>query len=258
MKISHDFPYTFFDLRKEIENILECNIEKKDVIELKIELPEEVKYEGVHYAIEVECSQTFFREMNQIIDLKLNLFIEKKLIGDSFDYNILMIAGEDGEIIIQDHKETYEKGDIIGLLDKNTIYLRNQNVFSGIIKVSKSKHEEIIYDLSNDWITIMLPELHYEKFVIWQKDESSTPFALASLGQTSLQFALLSAIKDENLKEKKWYKIILTEIQNTLEIEEPSEEQIPDITNYILGDCLNLMLDKVLPIADFDDTSILA
>jgi hypothetical protein len=131
--------------------------------------------------------------------------------------------------------------------------------FSGLIKIAPTVNDTIAYDLTSDWITIELPKETYEKFYPWQKDDSTIPFALASLGNSCIQFAIIKALKDEEYKEKKWWETITKLLINKgYSVDDLGEDDVPGATNKILGNCIQEMVNAATPDVDHGDTSILA
>ena len=178
-------------------------------------------------------------------------------LGSKVNYAILLISKKDGDIEINGCSDYYEFGDYVGILEKNTIDVIKEDNFSGLIKISPTINDIIAYDLTSDWITIELPSETYEQFNRWQGDESTIPFALASLGNSCIQFAILKALKEGEYNEKKWWESIIKLLNDKgYSVDDLGEDDVPGATNKILGNCIQGMVSAVRPDIDHEDTSI--
>ena len=264
MKLTYDFPYSFLNLTNSGERYLESIIESTEIV-ISIDLSPyqfnefNESIESLDIVLEVESSQTFYRKLFLLSKEKSTIRINLDLLGTKIDYSILLISNKDGEIHINNRNEFYEFGDCIGVLEKDTISFIEEEGISGLLKIAPTIFDTISYDLSSDWLLIRLPNKTYEKFFAWQKDDSSIPFALASLGNGCIQFAIHKALNNHDLKGKIWWETIAKLlIDNGYSIDEFEEDQIPGATNKILGNCFQLMINAATPDVDQKDTSILA
>lgn len=258
MKTNYDFPYQFLDLTKKGESYIETKFEDAELL-ISIDLSGFEFNESVDVIFEVESSQTFYRKLFVLPESKSTVKIKYDQLGSKIDYTILLISKQEGEIEINGQSDYYEFGDCIGVLEKNIIAFIEEEGFSGLIKIAPTNNETIAYDLTSDWITIELPKDTYEKFYPWQKDDSTIPFALASLGNSCIQFAIIKALKEEEYKGKKWWETITKLLSDKdYSVDSLDEDDVPGATNKILGNCIQEMVNAATPEVDHGDTSILA
>lgn len=258
MKTNYNFPYQFLDLTNASESYIETKFEDTELV-ISIDLGEYEFNEGFNIILEVESSQTFYRRLFVLSENKSTVKIKYDLLGSKVDYTILLISKQDGDIVINGQSDYYEFGDCIGVLEKNTITFIEEEGFSGLIKIAPTNNDTIAYDLTSDWITIELPKETYEKFYPWQKDDSTTPFALASLGNSCIQFAIIKALNNGAYKEKKWWETIAKLLTDKgYDVDDLEEDKVPGATNKILGNCIQEMVNAATPDVDHGDTSILA
>jgi len=258
MKTNYDFPYHFLDLTNSGNLFLEY-IAEVDNLKLKIDLSDFQFIENVDVILEVESSQTFYRKLYKLANEKNNVSIDYIELGSKVEYSILLVSKEDGNIEINGQVDYHEKGDCLGVLEKEIIRIVEEEGFSGLIKIAPTTKDKISYDLTSDWITIEIPEVTYEKFYNWQKDDRTNPFALASIGAPCIQFAIIKTLKNEEYIEKKWWETIsklLTD--HGYSIDDLDEDDVPGATNKILGNCFQEMVDSVAPELDIEDTLLLA
>ena len=258
MKTNYDFPYQFLDMTSDGVRYLETKFEDTE-LSISIDLGEYEFNESIDVILEVESAQTFCRKLFVLSESKSTVKIKYDQLGSKVDYTILLISKQDGDIEINGQSDYYEFGDCVGVLEKNTISFVEEEGFSGLIKIAPTDNDTIVYDLTSDWITIELPKETYEKFYPWQKDDSTIPFALASLGNSCIQFAIIKALKDGEHKEKKWWETItklLTDKGYT--VDDLGEDDVPGATNKILGNCIQEMVNAATPDVEEGDTSILA
>jgi len=258
MKTNYDFPYQFLDMTSEGVRYLETKFEDTE-LSISIDLGEYEFNENIDVILEVEATQTFYRKLFVLSESKSTVKIKYDQLGSKVDYTILLISKQDGDIEINGQSDYYEFGDCVGVLEKNTIDFVEEEGFSGLIKIAPTVNDTIAYDLTSDWITIELPKETYEKFYAWQKDDSTIPFSLASLGNNCIQFAIIKALKDGEYKEKKWWETItklLTDKGYT--VDDLGEDDVPGATNKILGNCIQEMVNAATPHVEQGDTSILA
>jgi hypothetical protein len=258
MKTNYDFPYQFLDMRTLGESYVETKFEETELV-ISIDLGEYEFNENVDVIFEVEASQTFYRRLFVLPERKSTLKIKYDQVGSKVEYSILLISNQDGDIEFNGQSDYYELGDCVGLLEKNTIAFIEEEGFSGLIKIAPTINDTIAYDLTSDWITIELPKETYEKFYPWQQDDSTIPFALASLGNSCIQFAIIKALKGEEYKEKKWWETISKLLsEKGYSVDDLGEDDVPGATNKILGNCIQEMVNAATPDADHGDTSTLA
>ena len=258
MKTNYDFPYQFLDLTSEGVSYLETKFEDTELA-ISIDLGEYEFNESIDVILEVEATQTFYRKLFVLSESKSTVKIKYDQLGSKVGYTILLISKQDGDIERNGQSDYYEFGDCVGVLEKNIIGFVEEEGFSGLIKIAPTVNDTIAYDLTSDWITIELPEETYEKFYPWQKDDNTIPFALASLGNSCIQFAIIKALKDGEYKEKKWWETItklLTDKGYT--VDDLGEDDVPGATNKILGNCIQEMVNAATPDVEQGDTSILA
>lgn len=258
MKTNYDFPYQFLDLTNTGVRHLEPKFEDTELV-ISIDLGEYKFNESIDIILEVESSQTFYRKLFVLSESKSTLKIKYDQLGSKVDYAILLLSKQDGDIEINDQSDYYELGDCVGVLEKNTIAFIEEEGFSGLIKIAPTINDTIAYDLTSDWITIELPKATYEKFYPWQKDDSTIPFALASLGNSCIQFAIIKALKQGEYKEKKWWETITKLLTDKgYSVDDLGEDDVPGATNKILGNCIQEMVNAATPDVEHGDTSILA
>lgn len=258
MKTNYDFPYQFLDFTNEGLRYVETKFEDTELVIL-IDLGEYEFNESIDVILEVESSQTFYRKLFVLSENKSTVKIKYDQLGSKVDYTILLISKQEGDIEINSQSDFYEFGDCIGIIEKDTILFIEEEGLSGLIKIAPTSNDTIAYDLTSDWITIELPKETYEKFYPWQKDDSTIPFALASLGNSCIQFAILKALNNDGLKEKKWWETITKLLADKgYPVDDLEEEQVPGATNKILGNCIQEMVNAATPGVDHGDTSILA
>jgi hypothetical protein len=258
MKINYDYPYQFLDYTKEGIRYLETKFDDTELV-FTIDLGEYEFNNRIDVILEVESTQTFYRKLFVLSEIKSTVKIEYNQLGSKVDYIILLISKQDGDIEITGHSDYYEFGDCIGVLEKNTITFIEEEGFSGLIKIAPTINDTISYDLTSDWITIELPKETYEKFYPWQKDDSTIPFALASLGNSCIQFAIIKVLKEGEYKEKKWWETITKLLTDKgYVVDDLGEDDVPGATNKILGNCIQEMVNAATPDVEQGDTSILA
>jgi len=258
MKTNYDFPYQFLDMTSEGVRYLETRFEDTE-LSISIDLGEYAFNEYIDIIVEFEASQTFYRKLFVLSESKSTLKIKYDQLGSKVDYTILLISKQDGDIEINGQSEYYEFGDCVGVLEKNTIGFLEEEGFSGLIKIGATINDTIAYDLTSGWITIELPKETYEKFYAWQKDDSTIPFSLASLGNNCIQFAMIKALKDEEYKEKKWWETITKLLTDKgYKVDDLGVDDVPGATNKILGNCIQEMINTATPGVEQGDTSILA
>ena len=258
MKTNYDFPYRFFDLTSSGDSYIETKHVENE-LQMLIDLGAYKMNESIDVVLEVESSQTFYRELFVLSECKSNIKIKYDALGSKVNYIILLVSKKDGEITVDGQDDYYEFGDCVGVLEKNSIVLIEENGFSGLIKIAPSVNDTIAYDLTSDWITIELPKATYEKFYPWQKDDSTIPFVLASLGNSCIQFAIIKALSNGEYKEKKWWETISNLLNDKgYTVEDMGVDDVPGATNKILGNCIQEMVDAATPNVEQSDTSILA
>jgi hypothetical protein len=257
MKTNYDFPYTFRDYTKlEI-----CKVTAKSEdnnLEILVDVLSKF-HPNVDVVFEIECSETFYRNLCVLSEGQNTLKFKLEDLGDVVEYNVLMLARMEGEIEIEGIIDFFERGDYIGILDSNKIALIDQTGVSGLIKISRGDSNAISYDLTADWITVRLPANTYEIFSHLHKDDNLTPFFLASIGSGCIQFALSLALKDSQYRDSKWWKTIEVLLEsNGYSIDEMDEYDVPGATDIILGNCFHGLVKAMELTADSDDTSTLA
>lgn len=258
MKTHYDFPYHFVDFTKAGINFSEAKFDSDHLI-IKINLGDYIFDDKIDVALEVENTQTFYRKMFILTEVESVIEIKKDNIGLKANYALYLIARKEGEIEIAEKLDFYEYGDCIAVLEKNSMSCEKDQGIMGLIKIAPTEKDVIFYDLTSDWITIEMPSKSYEKFYLWQKDEKTTPFALASLGNGCIQFAIFQALHHSRFREYKWWEII-TQLLNSVGVDsdEIEEDEIPGVTNIILGNSFQEMINQAVPEIDFEDTTILA
>ena len=258
MKTNYDFPYQFLDLTNAGVRYLEPMFEDTELA-ISIDLGDYEINESIDVILEVEATQTFYRKLFVLSESKSTVKIKYDQLGSKVDYTILLISKQDGDIEINGQSDYYELGDCVGVLEKNTIAFIEEEGFSGLIKIAPTINDTIAYDLTSDWITIELPKATYEKFYPWQKDDSTIPFALASLGNSCILFAIIKALKQGEYKEKKWWETITKLLTDKgYSVDDLGEDDVPGATNKILGNCIQEMVNAATPDVEHGDTSILA
>jgi hypothetical protein len=258
MKTKYDFPYQFLDLTN-----LEYSIVKFDYTDIElsvnIDLTSFEFIDGTEVVIEFESSQTFFRRLFVLNKKKTEVKIKRSEVGNKLDYSIALVAKEEGDIQINDISDYYEIGDWVGILDKNSVIFSEEDGFSSIIKIASTSSDKIAYDLTSNWITIELPKDTYEVFYPWQKDDNTVPFAMSSLGNGCVQFAILEVLRNPEYRSKVWWEVISKMLHDAgYSPEDISEEQVPGATNIILDNCIQKMINAATPNVENMDTSILS
>lgn len=257
MKFNYDFPYSFKDFSNEGIEFIEIDYEQNDIVISIINLP--TVADEIDIVLEVENTQTFFRKVYIINDDRNSVRISISDVGNKAKYSLTLVANKTGVIEFDGYSEFYEFGDCIGLLKNDIISIEKEIGLSGLIKVGSTDNDTISYDLTSDWLTILLPQKSYEKYVVWQHDDDTVPFILASLANSCIQFAIFSAKNDNKYSDYVWWEIISNSIiKMGYDIEFLDESEIPDITNKFLDNCFQKMLDAALPAIDAEDTSILS
>jgi hypothetical protein len=258
MKINYDFPYHFLDLTDPNISYIKTTLAETE-LEISVNLNGYEFNENIDIILEVENTQTFFRKLFILSEINTSTKIKYDLLGSKVEYRILLVARQDGELELNGQTDYYEFGDCLGVLEKNVIVFEEEQGFSGLIKIAPTNNDNIAYDLTSDWITIELPKETYEKFYPWQKDDTTAPFALASLGNSCIQFAIIKALRDTSYKDKKWWEYISKLLEDKdYFIDDLGEDDIPGATNKILGNCIQEMVNAAVPEVDQGDTSILA
>lgn len=258
MKTTYEFPYRFFNLTRKGASYIDFSFDDSELV-ISLNLDELPFNESIDVVFEAECSQTFYRKLFILSERRSTVKISYDLLGPKVEYSILLISKQDGDIEIDGQSDFYELGDCIGLVEKNIITFIEEDGYSGLVKIAPTNNDTIAYDLTSDWITIELPSETYEKFYPWQKDDSTIPFALASLGNSCIQFAIIKALKDDQYKEKKWWETVSKLLyEKGYTVEELEEDDVPGATNKILGNCIQEMVNAATPEVDHGDTSILA
>lgn len=259
MKLNYTFPYNFIDKRDQNVTIVNAELIDSDII-ITIDLRDIHFSEKIDILLELENTQTFFRKHYIISKSNSTVIFPYCLIGSKIDYSILLVVKEEGYLELDGCLDFYEYGDCIGILEKNTIIFEEEEDLSGLIKISPSENDKISYDLTSDWITIELPKETYEKFYPWQQDEKSIPFALASLGMSCIQFAITKTLLDDSKnQDRKWLESICKLLEeNGYDIKELEIDDIPGVTNKILGNCIQRMVNATDIRVDHEDFSILS
>jgi hypothetical protein len=258
MKTNYDFPYQFLDLTNS-GNLYVEYIAEVDKLSLEIDLSDFQFIENVDVILEIESSQTFYRKLYILAREKKTVKIDYLELGSKVEYSILLVSKEEGYIEINGQVDYHEKGDCIGVLEKEIIRIIDEEGFSGLIKIAPTIKDKISYDLTSDWITIEIPEVTYEKFYNWQKDDRTNPFALACIGAPCIQFAIIKTLKNEEYIEKKWWESISKLLTDSgYSVYDLDEDDVPGATNIILGNCFQEMVNAVTPELDVEDTLLLA
>ena len=257
MKTNYDFPYQFLDRTNEGVNYLETKFEDTELV-ISIDLGEYEFNESIDVILEVEATQTFYRKLFVLSESKSTVKIKYDQLGSKVDYAILLISKQDGDIELNGQSDYYEFGDCVGILEKNTIPFEEEEGFSGLIKIAHTSEDTIAYDLTSDWITIKLPKKTYDIFHTWHGDDTNTPIALASLGNSCIQFAIIKALRGDYSDRKWWETITKLLTDKGHPVEDLGEDDVPGATNKILGNCIQEMIKTVAPKVDHEDTSILA
>jgi len=258
MKTNYDFPYQFLDLTSASETYIETKFDNTELV-ISVDLGDYKFNESVDVIFEVEASQTFYRRLFVLSESKSTVKINYNLLGSKLDYTILLISKQDGDIELNGQSDYYELGDCVGVLEKNSIIFEEEAGFSGLIKIAHTSDDTIAYDLTSDWITIKLPKETYLRFIPWHNDDKHTPFALASLGNSCIQFAIIKALNNDAYKEKKWWETITKLLSDKgYSVYDLGEDDVPGATNKILGNCIQEMVNAATPDVDQGDTSILA
>lgn len=258
MKTNYDFPYYFVDLRD--SNASYVTHEFKDsIVYFSINLNGFDAIGGINVVLEVENTQTFYRELFVIEENNQVIEIAENQLGTRADYSILLVANQEGNLDLGGQADYYEYGDCVGILEKGSAEFEEDNGLSGLIKLAPTENDTITYDLTSDWLTIELPKNTYEKFFPWQKDEKSIPFSLASLGSGCIQYAILRALKDPEFKDKKWWEIISVLLEDKgYPVDDLADDDVPGATNKILDNCIQAMINAAVPEVDHEDTSTLS
>jgi hypothetical protein len=258
MKTKYDFPYQFVDLTASEQAVVKFDY-SDTTLSVSIDLTAFEFIAGTDVVIEFESSQTFFRKLFVLNKKKTEVELNRSEVGNKLDYSIALVAKEDGNIQINDINDYYEIGDWVGILDRNAVMFSEEEGFSGIIKIASTSRDKINYDLTSNWITIELPKETYEIFYPWQKDENTIPFAMSSLGNGCIQFAILEVLRNQEYKAKVWWEVISKMLQDAgYSPEDISEEQVPGATNVILDNCIQKMIKTATPNVENMDTSILS
>ncbi len=264
MKFNCDFPYIFHNLKSPENNYINFSINNEHLII-------DFKYfdynsfgNNVDIVLEIENTQTFFRRLYKVeIDPLTNknkpVEISLQILGDKFEYCLILVSNKNAFIEIDSLTDYYEKGDCIGVLESDIYLLEKNEGLSGLIKVASTTSDSISFDLSSDWITIQIPKNVYDKYYNWQTNTENTPYSLASMGFTSIQFAIFRALEEEALKEKKWWQTI-SKLMSDIGYSEDELDfnEVPDVTNKILGNCFEVMINSGTPDIDVEDTSKIA
>lgn len=262
MKTNYNFPYLFEDLRSidksyfsfENENeILKVTINLSNYIDI-------IQNNDLDILAEFENSSTFFRK-NYILNHAFNtLNINLNVSGYKLNYSLFVVSNKTGNIKCRNGSLDYhEKGDYLAILENNSINFINDEGLSGLIKVTKTNKNNIGYDLTSDWITIELPTETYEKFIPWQRDDKTIPIIIGSLAFSCIQYAILMVVRNEQFKDRKWWEIISKLLEeNDYSSTDIEEDLIPEMTNAILNNCIQRMIDAFLPDVNLTDTEILS
>lgn len=258
MKTNYFFPYNFLNLTDKDVSYVDINFEDTKLI-ISIDLGDHDYGEDVDMVLEVETSPTFYRNLFVLRENKSRVVINLDQLGSKADYSILLISNKDGDIELNGQTDYYESGNCIGILEKNSIVLEKEEGFSGLIKIAPTDKDTIDYDLTSDWITILLPKETYLRFHPWHSDDKHTPFALASLGNSCIQFAIIRALKEDEYKIKKWWETLTSLLESKgYSVDIMEVDDVPGATNKILGNCIQEMVNAATPDVDHGDTSILA
>jgi hypothetical protein len=258
MKTKYDFPYQFLDLTNLGYSIVKFDYTDIE-LSVRIDLTSYEFIDGTEVVIEFESSQTFFRRLFVLNNSKTEVKIKRSEVGNKLDYSIALVAKEDGYIQINDISDYYEIGDWVGILDRNSVIFSEEDGFSSIIKIASTPSDKIAYDLTSNWITIELPKDTYEVFYPWQKDDNTVPFAMSSLGNGCVQFAILEVLRNPEYRSKVWWEVISKMLHDAgYSPDDISEEQVPGATNIILDNCIQKMISAATPNVENMDTSILS
>ncbi|MCF8324018.1 MAG: hypothetical protein K9I84_03590 [Leadbetterella sp.] len=256
MKTNYDFPYYFLDLTSPDISYINTKFEETELV-ITIDLGENELNQGIDVVLEVENTQTFYRRIFVLSESRSTVKIKYNQLGSKVYYTILLLSKQDGEIELNGETDYYEFGDCVGVLEKNTILFEDSEGFSGLIKIARTNEDDITYDLTSDWITISLPTETYDNFLKWQGDDKNTPIALASLGNSCIQFAIIKALKQpEVFNEKKWWQTIESLLTDKgFSVNHLEEDKVPEATNKILGNCIQGMINTLAPEVDNEDPS---
>lgn len=270
MKFNYSFPYRFLNLSDEEKKCVETNFSGNDIImSVAVDMNNvKIDVEKIDIVLEAENTHTFYRKLFIITQGISEFRISRDILGSRVKYALILVARQDGEIEIDYNgvksSDYYEGGDCIGLLEKGIMIIENETGenktgLTGLVKISPTEKDLIAYDLTNDWITIEMPKATYEKFYSWQQDNKTAPFAVASLGNNCIQFAIIQALKETQHHDREWWETLQNLLQyEGYEIDDMDISDIPGATNKILGNCIQSMIDAAVPDIDIQDTSIVA
>ena len=258
MKTNYNFPYNFLDLTNSDKSYVSFSNNGNNLC-ISVDLNEYEANINYDVILEVSASQTFFRKLFVLKDKQYSVDIDLEFLGSKVDYSILLVANTDGEIELNGELDYYQLGDCIGVLEKSNFTIEEEDGLSGFIKIAPSIKDTIAFDLSSDWLTILLPQETYEKFCFWQNNENNIPFGLSSFGSNCIQFAIIKGLKESEFQEKKWWEAISNMLlASGYSVDEMGEEDIPGATNKILGNCIQNMFNATMPEIDHGDTTLLA
>jgi len=256
MKFNIDFPYPF-------HNITDDEVEYVDLHLTNDELKFQLKNISFHLAdkldvaLEISDTQTFYRELFITTEDKLSFTINRKVLGKKTKYSLILVSKVDEEININNQLGYYQKGDCVGVLQKDFVF--KSEGLSGLIKVARSNNDFIEYDLTSDWITITMPGATYDKYVLWQNSDDSIPFILASVASNCLQFALIKALLDNHLKSYDWWNVLEKAIESLdYDLDNFSPDEVPGFIDKFLNHSIHGMLSAALPETDIEDHHILS
>jgi hypothetical protein len=256
MKTNTDYPYNFFDLTNTEVKYISSEV-GTDELTINVKLGNYNRHDSIDIVLELENTQTFYRDLFRITENNWSRKMSFNLLGNTIKYTLMMVAKQDGSIEINGDTDYYECGDCIGILEKDSIVLNQEKGLTGLIRFGIGK-DKIAYDLSNDWITIELPEKTHEKLQRWIKHDNSTPFVLASFGNGCIQYSLSEIINSNNISGKWQDQLSRLLTANGYNIEELDTYDIPNVANLILGNCIEKMVSTAVPEIESENTESLA
>ena len=255
MKTTTKYPYNFYDYTRDGTNFVTYDISENNLnIQVNLETFEFFKTRGVDFAIELENTQTFYRELVILTNDKFSLDLEYQNVGDQVKYTLMMIASEEGKIDFGNGVSNFhERGDCIGVLQKDTITLKKERGLTGLIKFARGGNS-IAYDLTNDWITIELPPKTHEQLQVWISDKGAKPYVLSSFATGCIQYALMMAKNEGSFRDRSWFARLSRMTRSKgIDLDEIENYEIPNATNVILGNCMEKMVNTALPTIDTED-----
>jgi hypothetical protein len=203
---------------------------------------------------EVFCSYTMYRQSFSSNDC-INVRIPLKNLKNKLEVLCFIVANN--EIInyrntsikssISDQSFYIEKGDVLGILGEEIIFLEVSTSMDSILKIRESEDDNInTFSWNESSIIINLPSNMYAKLNKFKESLDYQKILISSILQSALIHACYKLELEGSFSEKNWHKALLIHWQYyNKQSEQPSVEEIPEFVEYLLKKPFGLLLDTI-------------